>query len=328
MAGITACLRRQPIRYWWLVILLGAAPAAAQNDSAPDSPRVDIVDFHSEVFDNDRKLRVWLPPGYGEDRQRKYPVLYMNDGQDLFDAKTSYFTFAEWRMDETAEALIRRNQMEPIVIVGIDNAGRRDRPKEYLPWADEYLTPPVPDPHGSDFPGFLLDEVIPFVEERYAVATAPEGRGLGGASYGGLISIYTAALHGAKFGRLLIESASAYVNDGAVLDLAEKANAWPERVYIGIGTHEGPTECRADNLQMAPIADMRRLQSILLRFDPTMPIKVNVEECGIHHEDAYARRLPDALRFLYGSGESENQARKDVPHTSQATALRLAKTER
>lgn len=285
-----------------LLVASLAAPSALaeEHDEESASARLEIVGFHSEVFDNDRKLRIWLPPGYGGDERRRYPVLYMNDGQDLFEAETSYFTRAEWRMDETAEALVRAGQIEPIVIVGIDNAGRRERPNEYLPWEDVHLTPPVPDPQGSRYPDFLFNEVIPFVEQRYAVATEPEGRGLGGASYGGLISIYTTALHGDRVGRLLLESSSAYVNDGAVLDLAEEARAWPDRVYIGIGTHEGPTECRADNVQMEPIADMRRLQSILLRFDPAMPLEIVIEECGIHHEDAYARRLPTALRFLYG----------------------------
>ncbi|MCG8415484.1 MAG: hypothetical protein MI746_14815 [Pseudomonadales bacterium] len=279
----------------------GFGITTAYGQSAiPTAARIEIISFHSEVFENDRNLRIWLPPGYGDDPRRTYPVLFMNDGQNLFDAETSFYTFAEWRMDETALALINAGEIEPLVIVGIDNAGRRDRPNEYLPWEDEYLTPPVPDPQGDQYPDFLFDEVIPFVEQNYRVLSEPEGRGLGGASYGGLISIYTTALHGDKIGKLLLESASAYVNDGAVLDLAEQANAWPERVYIGIGTHEGATACRADNVQLEPIADMRRLQSILLHFDPRMSLEVVIEECGIHHEDAYARRLPNALRFLYG----------------------------
>jgi len=283
--------------------ILGTALPTFGQGVDQSSGRLEIVDFHSSIFDNNRKLRIWLPPGYSDESDHAYPVLYMNDGQDLFDAETSYFTFAEWRMDETAEALIQAGQIEPMVIVGIDNAGRQDRPNEYLPWEDIYLTPSIPNPQGKRYPDFLLQEVIPFVEQNYTVATEPGGRGLGGASYGGLISIYTAAIAGHQFGRLLLESSSAYVNDEAVLDLAEAATEWPERVYIGIGTHEGPSECLDDNIQMEPIADMRRLQSILLRADPAMPLKVVIEECGIHHEDSYARRLPEALRFLYGGNE-------------------------
>ncbi len=274
----------------------------AHGQDAVSSPaRIEIISFHSETFANERKLRIWLPPGYGDDPQLTYPVLYMNDGQSLFDAETSFYTFTEWRMDETALALVTTGQINPIVIVGIDNAGRRDRANEYLPWEDEYLTPPTPNPHGYQYPVFLFEEVIPFIEQNYNVISKPEGRGLGGASYGGLISIYTAALHGEKIGKLLLESSSAYVNGGAVLDLAEQASDWPDRVYIGIGTHEGSTECRADNIQMEPIADMRRLESILLKFEPAMSLKTVIEECGMHHEDAYARRLSDALRFLYGT---------------------------
>lgn len=282
-----------------LAVYFASFPVSAQN-VGQNSGRLEIVEFHSEVFNNDRNLRIWLPPAYEDNPDQRYPVLYMNDGQNLFETETSYFTFAEWRMDETAEALIRANQIEAIVIVGIDNAGRQNRPNEYLPWEDVYLTPPVPSPQGRLYPDFLLQEVIPFVEQNYAVQSEPEGRGLGGASYGGLISIYTSALFGDQIGRLLLESSSAYVSDRAVLELAEKAETWPGRIYIGIGTHEGQTECLDDNFQMEPIADMRDLQSILLRFNPAMPLKIVIEECGIHHEDAYARRLPEALRFLYG----------------------------
>lgn len=90
-------------------------------------------------------LRIWLPPGYNSPDQHseRYPVMYLNDGQDLFDACTSIFNAQEWRVDETATALIQNGKIPALIIVGIDNAGKGDRPKEYLPFPDDTLRPSV-----------------------------------------------------------------------------------------------------------------------------------------------------------------------------------------
>jgi enterochelin esterase-like enzyme len=91
---------------------------------------------------------------------------YLNDGQNLFDVCTSIFNAQEWRADETATALIQSGKIPALIIVGIDNAGKRDRPKEYLPFPDETL-PPVLRVYGKDYPKFLLDEVMPFINREY-----------------------------------------------------------------------------------------------------------------------------------------------------------------
>ncbi len=87
-------------------------------------------------------------------------MLYLNDGQNLFDPCTSIFGDAEWRVDETVSALLEQGGIAPLIVVGIDNGGRRLRAKEYLPWKDETLQPPEEDPQGSLYPRFLLDEVV------------------------------------------------------------------------------------------------------------------------------------------------------------------------
>ncbi|HEY5211827.1 MAG TPA: alpha/beta hydrolase-fold protein, partial [Acidobacteriaceae bacterium] len=149
--------------------------------------------FTSKVFHNTRMLRVWLPPGYWspEHRGERYPVLYLNDGQDLFDACTSIFNRQEWRVDETAMELIRSGRILPVIIVGIDNAGKRDRPNEYLPFPDDSLTPVIATVHGKDYPRFLVDEVMPFIQHEYRIDSEPANTGLGGSSYGAGIAIYT-----------------------------------------------------------------------------------------------------------------------------------------
>lgn len=125
--------------------------------SAQVTGEVDVVEFRSENFDNTRALRVWLPPGYHdeENQQATYPVIYLNDGQNLFDAATSTFTTHEWEADETAMDLILREIVPPFIMVGIDHAGRRGRAREYLPYPDEYLEPPEHHPQGKRYGEFL-----------------------------------------------------------------------------------------------------------------------------------------------------------------------------
>lgn len=147
---------------------------------------LEIVPFTSKVFPAPRNLRVLLPAGYAlpENQKRSYPVLYLNDGQNLFDVCTSLFNREEWRVDETVSELVAKGKLDPLIVVGIDNGGRRLRPKEYLPYVDETLSPLEPHPQGKLYPHFLLDEVVPYVEKHYRALRGPQNRVLGGSSYG------------------------------------------------------------------------------------------------------------------------------------------------
>src|SRR5437588_9247768 len=109
----------------------GVAPGVIRVEAATGDLR--LHEFRSRFFRNTRFLRVWLPPGYDavENHARRYPVLYLNDGQNLFENSTS-FTGVEWQVDETADRLIREGIVQPMIMVGIDNAAK-DRLREYMP---------------------------------------------------------------------------------------------------------------------------------------------------------------------------------------------------
>src|SRR5215471_14197694 len=179
-------------------------PEVIRVDAAAGDLR--LHEFRSRFFRNTRFLRVWLPPGYDDAKNsiKFYPVLYLNDGQNLFEPSTS-FTGVEWQVDETAERLIRESQIPPMIIVGIDNA-QKDRFREYMPHRS--LQPMMLRVQGQRYPNFLLKEVMPFVARNYRVATGPENTGLGGSSLGALISLYTAAVRPGLIGHLLLESPS------------------------------------------------------------------------------------------------------------------------
>jgi enterochelin esterase-like enzyme len=168
-----------------------------EKSSCTDTGDLEIVRFESKVFPAQRNLRILLPAGYRlpENRHRRYPVLYLNDGQNLFDVCTSQFTGEEWRVDETVDDLIAHGTISPIIVVGIDNGGKRWRPREYLPYIDDTLAPPEPNPEGKLYPRFLLEEVVPFVETQYRALSGAGNRTLGGASYGAGIAFYTVVEH-------------------------------------------------------------------------------------------------------------------------------------
>jgi len=294
------------------VALVLVASAAAGQVAGRD---LRLVSFTSRTFGNTRTLRILLPSGYEapENRGRRYPVLYLNDGQNLFDAATSTFTGREWCVDETVRALTAAGRIPPIVVVGIDHAGRRERFREYFPWVDTFLDPPEPDPQGARYPAFLVDEVIPFVEARYRVSRDPAQRGIGGSSAGGLAAINAVVARPGVFGRLLIESPSIYVDDAHILKNATGVTTWPSRIFLGAGTAEGPPRTcdPADGVEPEVVADLRRFAALLRSAGVAdARVRLTVTPCATHDEAAWAGRLPDALAFLYAQAPRLTEPRR------------------
>jgi len=262
----------------------------------------------SQVFENSRVLRVWLPPDYrsAENAGKNFPVLFLNDGQNLFEARAPRSDRAGWKVDETAARLITAGDMESVVVVGIDDAGGQNRPREYLPYPDKFLDPPIPSPDGFLYAKFLREEVIPFVEERYRVSRERGSRTLGGSSYGALIAAYVAAVEPQLFGQLLLESPSFYVDDATILKEIERSRLGVDRVYLGVGTNEmGLPDCQPSPDNQEAVDNVVAVTEALLDGGiPGERIRVQIEKCGRHNEEVWGRRLPSALRFLFPPSES------------------------
>ena len=265
----------------------------AEGDSkAVARGRLRLHELKSRIFRNTRKVRVWLQPDYDGRGETRYPVLYLNDGQNLFEPTTA-FAGVHWQVGETASRLIAEGKIAPLIIVGIDNAGR-NRVREYIPYLS--LDPRVKGPQGRHYPDFLRREVMPLIEKHYSVAKGPENTGLGGSSLGGLIALYTQLAAPGVFGRLLIESPSLFVSNRRILEECRCFHDWPCRVYLGMGTREvGHAErderivndaCELGNILRAAGLDEQRL-------------KIQIEEGAPHSESAWAARFPAALEFLY-----------------------------
>lgn len=272
-----------------------SSQTSGSDESADLAGELRLHEFQSQIFRNTRMLRVWLPPGYSapENQGRYYPVFYLNDGQNLFDPATAYIG-VDWQADESADRLVRDGRIPPLIIVGIDNA-QKDRPKEYLPYRS--FSPPIMRPQGKRYPDFILNEVMPFVYQRYRIARGPENTGLGGSSLGAIIALYTAMDRPGVFGRLLLESPSLFVSNRRFLKSSRAFRHWPARIFMAIGTKEAGSDDRDQQV----VEDVRSLEHILrragLREDRLL---VRIDEGATHNEGEWAKRFPEALTFLFG----------------------------
>src|SRR3982751_2466028 len=160
--------------------------------------------FRSKILGNRRDILVYLPPGYRRLSTRHYPVLYLHDGQNVFDAATA-FGGVEWGVDETAQRLIRDKLMEPLIIVAIANTGE-DRIHEYGPTPARIDPPKRKRSKGllRSYGRFLTEELKPFIDRRYRTKREAEFTGLGGSSLGGLATIALGVLCSNFFYRLAL----------------------------------------------------------------------------------------------------------------------------
>jgi predicted alpha/beta superfamily hydrolase len=254
---------------------------------------LDSHDISSLYLGVTRRLTVWLPPGARARRGAPYRVLYLNDGQNLFERERA-FAGNTWGVPHTAARLVRTRRIPPILVVGIDHGGTR-RGREYLPVEDE-LNPSAANPLGREYAEFVTREVMPFIARNYPVARGASNTGFGGSSYGAIAALNTAMIKPGVFGRVLIESPSLYVGREHLLERAANVARWPARIYLGVGTAETSRPERNEET----VRNVLKLEAILRRagLGPRR-LRVVVEAGGTHSEDAWARRLPHALEFLF-----------------------------
>jgi len=277
---------QRPILFFFLVLICGFLPASRADHKSS----TELVTLRSKVFANTRTIRVWLPPGYYQTAQtgQKYPVFYFTDGIATFHGR---------QLGRIAEELILSKKIPPTIFVGIDNGGSTreskhpgsDRANEYLPYPDDSLLPPVPNPQGARFPKFLEQEVMPLIERTYRTSGKV---GLAGASYGAAIALFTAIENPGRYQWLLLESPSLYIGDHALLHRCETIRNWPPRVYVGAGTDEGVGDAKREMVD-----DVSRFAKLVQDQTSTCLTIVPGAE---HGEDAWRDRLPAALAFLLG----------------------------
>ncbi|NDD27387.1 MAG: alpha/beta hydrolase [Proteobacteria bacterium] len=242
---------------------------------------------------NQRDIVVWLPPGYWEDRQRRYPVLFLNDGQNVFDNRTSAFG-VDWGFDHYGDVLARAGEIEPCIMVGIYNTDARMA--EYTPpWSDRPGTGNV-----ESYATFVVAELKPFIDATYR--TLPDRNGIVGSSLGGLCALYLGFRHPTLFTRVGAVSPSLWFGQGMLLRIIDEAQGLrgPERLWICAGTHEGR---RPGSDFSYTIAGIRRLRELLEAkgYAEGWSLFYHEAEGGRHDEASWSLRVPHLLRALYPS---------------------------
>ena len=248
--------------------------------------------FRSRILRNQRDLIVYLPPGYHDQPQRRFPVLYLHDGQNLFDGTTSFVPGMDWHVGHTADDFILTGAVQPLIIVGIYNVGKV-RIHEYTPTK----APRLGGGRADRYARFLMQEVMPFVQREYRVIPDARITGMGGSSLGGLLSLYLGLKHPQVFGRLAALSPSVWWNQRVIHRFAAAAPVEPRpRIWLDIGTNEGPRI----------VHDVEAFRDILLQKGWQLDNDLHYQrvEGAEHNEAAWARRVGPFLQFLYPASES------------------------
>jgi predicted alpha/beta superfamily hydrolase len=250
--------------------------------------RFEILhDFRSPALATARRVSIYLPPGYDASAAR-YPVLYLQDGQNLFDPGRAFVPGQDWRADETAEAAIAGGRIAPLIMVGIDHGGV-DRIAEYTPSCDPRQQA------GGRLPAyqrFLTDELKPWIDRFFRTRPEAASTGLGGSSLGGLAALEIGLARPDVFGRLALLSPSLWWDRRCAIGRARDLDRRLEStIWLDAGTHEGP----------GVLHHARVLKNILVKRGWRLGRDLHYREVagGRHAEDDWAARFGDVLRALF-----------------------------
>jgi len=255
----------------------------AGGSTAADNVFIVDEDFYMPQLDRNRKVWIYLPPEYDASPNNYYPVLYMHDGQNVFDVFTSFT--GEWEVDETLNELAAGGTPVPIV-VAIDNGGAL-RIDEYSPW---YNTQFEAGGEGDDCINFIVETLKPFIDENYRTLPDRNSTGLMGSSLGGLISHYGAIEHQDVFSKAGIFSPSYWFSDTVWTFVQETGSQEAMRLYQMTGENEGGSQ----------------VPFTLAMHDSLLAVGFNESELntiiipnGFHNEQLWRSQFEDAYLWLF-----------------------------
>jgi predicted alpha/beta superfamily hydrolase len=262
------------------------------------APNVHIISENFEIPQLNRTRRIWiyLPPDY-DTTSKYFPVLYMHDGQNLFDVKTSFS--GEWRVDESLNTLYDQGYEVPIV-VGIDHGGSH-RIEELTPWKNINYG----GGDGEKYTAFIVETLKPYIDSHYRTMTNSESTGIMGSSLGGLISHYAMVTYPEIFSKIGIFSPSYWFSDSVFTHTSEHFNPTFVRTYLMCGDQEGDSDMVPDMQKMATL-----LQDLGLPVTNTL---VNIVSGGQHNEASWGIQFQSAVKWMFqliqNIHETENETK-------------------
>lgn len=244
------------------------------------NPKIEVIEEDYEIpqLGVRRKISALLPYNYDTSNQA-YPVLYLQDGQNLFNPLAPY---GDWGIDKSL-ALLAEQGLGNVIIIAVDH-GEQERIKEYLPYDHNKFG----KGQGDCYVEFLKDKLIPYVNDHYRVNTLPENTGIGGSSVGGLISLYAGIKEPSVFGKMMIFSPSLWLSEQIFHDAELFIPSQSSQLYLYAGGRES----------QAHLPNIHRLENIMnIKTAYTVNVSVNFE--GEHAEYYWGKEFPKAVKWLY-----------------------------
>jgi len=265
-----------------IAVLLGAMqPCAAQDEERALTKNTIYLKFHSAITERDHAMVVMLPPGYDDHPEKRYPVLYMHDGQQVF---------VVWRLDELGKTLVEAGQASPIIIVAIYNGDTQEsRFEDYTP---THLARAAKSGNADRYGRLIREEIKPAIDKEFRTLPNPANTAIGGASLGGLVSIYLALKNPETFGKVAVMSPSVWWDDQVIVREVKKLSLKPSlRIWLDVGTEEGSQR----------IPETKALRDALIKkgWQIDSDLKYFEAKGAEHNDKAFARRSPEMLKFLF-----------------------------
>ncbi len=218
---------------------LGGAPAASSTAAA--NVQILASNFAMPQLNRQRRIWLYLPPDYATSNKR-YPVLYMHDGQNIFDRSTSFS--GEWQVDETLNRLFAEGD-RGVIVVGIDNGGQH-RIDEYAPWRNAQYG----GGNGAAYVQFIVETLKPYIDANFRTRPGRDFTGMGGSSLGGLITLYAVLEHQEVFSKALVFSPAFWFAEESYTHARTKGKRADTRIYLLAGALEGNGSVVRDAQQM------------------------------------------------------------------------------
>lgn len=268
-----------------------------------------INDFNSKYINGSRDIYIYLPDNY--DSNHKYPVIYMQDGQNLFDGKNS-LSGEGWNIERHLDKLISNGSIEPMIVAGLSS--NENRLDDYSPY--KYDFDPivmkshhlkVSNPNGDNYTKCFIEEFIPFIESNFSISKDRDKRCIGGSSMGSYISLYIALNHSEKFSKILAFSTALWFNEKEMKKfLNDKISKLKLPMHVHCYVGENETSCeeyerfpRVYSFNMYDIED-------ILEKNKLVQVDSFISETGIHSEKSWSFAFPYAIRDLFGESEDED----------------------
>jgi len=234
-------------------------------------------DFYSPQLDNNRDLIVWLPPSYSINTQQRYPVLYLHDGQNVFDPTTSYLG-VDWQLDETATKLIENGKMKEIIMVGINNTN--ERTAEYSPMQN-----------GKKYSRFLIETLKPMIDSTYHTLANSRNTAVMGSSMGGIISFHLVWEHSDIFSMAACLSPAFLIDNNEIVKRIKKSKKQkPVKLVILNGSNGLETELQPAITEMMNVLKLKNYDNLIYK----------VFDGAEHNEAAWAKQVEIPLLYLFG----------------------------